>query len=225
MKFITEADLRDLYKKEPFTAFNLKPGTKLTPGARQFLADIRVNKFDGADNKTKNEKRDEAAEMQVCGNKWEISQLQSRMKSIEALFLLTVEELLGSDPELAQLIVQLKVQFSKINKALKDKHKPIGLICTECNGIYNSNFSDQLDDCIEITEFHMLLGKGREILLLHRLRCAMQEIGPAAQLLYGSSEEENLLLKDITGKVNQVINSTSQLICSMTGGEKCPRKP
>lgn len=39
MKFITEDELRYLYKKEPFTSYELEPGAKLTPGAREFLAD------------------------------------------------------------------------------------------------------------------------------------------------------------------------------------------
>ncbi|HYE69500.1 MAG TPA: hypothetical protein VEA58_12865, partial [Anaerovoracaceae bacterium] len=42
MKFITEDDLRELYKKEPFTAYAIEPGTRITPGARQFLADRQI---------------------------------------------------------------------------------------------------------------------------------------------------------------------------------------
>lgn len=37
MKYITEEDLRDLYRKAPFTKYDLEPGVRLTPGARQFL--------------------------------------------------------------------------------------------------------------------------------------------------------------------------------------------
>ena len=43
MKFITEEDLRDLYRKEPFTAYALEPESRLTPGARQFLSDRGIN--------------------------------------------------------------------------------------------------------------------------------------------------------------------------------------
>ncbi|MDR0884948.1 MAG: hypothetical protein LBN22_01050 [Clostridiales Family XIII bacterium] len=39
MKFITEDDLRDKYKKEPLSVYVPPDGTKLTPGARQFLID------------------------------------------------------------------------------------------------------------------------------------------------------------------------------------------
>ena len=46
MKFITEEDLRDLYKKQPFTDYDLKEGERLTPGARQFLVDRGVDMYD-----------------------------------------------------------------------------------------------------------------------------------------------------------------------------------
>lgn len=39
MKFITEDDLRNLYKENPFASYELEPGSKLTPGARDFLSD------------------------------------------------------------------------------------------------------------------------------------------------------------------------------------------
>ena len=49
MKFITEEDLRDLYKKQPFTDYDLKKGERLTPGARQFLVDRGVDMYDRND--------------------------------------------------------------------------------------------------------------------------------------------------------------------------------
>ena len=39
MKFLTEADLREQYRAEPFTSYVLPAGARLTPGARQFLND------------------------------------------------------------------------------------------------------------------------------------------------------------------------------------------
>ena len=42
MKYITEADLRDLYRTTPFTTYETEPGTRLTPGARQFLGDLSL---------------------------------------------------------------------------------------------------------------------------------------------------------------------------------------
>lgn len=49
MKFITEEDLRDLYKRQPFTNYDLQPGERLTPGARQFLVDRGIDMYDRND--------------------------------------------------------------------------------------------------------------------------------------------------------------------------------
>lgn len=43
MKFITELDLRQLYREHSFTSYQLTPDTKLTPEARQFLVDRKIN--------------------------------------------------------------------------------------------------------------------------------------------------------------------------------------
>ena len=46
MKYITEDVLRDVYRREPFTSYELEEGARLTPGARQFLADRGINMFE-----------------------------------------------------------------------------------------------------------------------------------------------------------------------------------
>lgn len=53
MKFITEDDLRDLYFKNPFTSYEIKDDTRLTPGARQFLIDFKID-FDKSNKINKN---------------------------------------------------------------------------------------------------------------------------------------------------------------------------
>ena len=42
MKVITESELRDIYKKAPFTSFDLPSGMKLTPAASQFLSERKI---------------------------------------------------------------------------------------------------------------------------------------------------------------------------------------
>ncbi len=39
MRFITENELRDLYRQEHFTSFTLQTNERLTPGGRQYLLD------------------------------------------------------------------------------------------------------------------------------------------------------------------------------------------
>ena len=42
MRIITEMELRDAFKIEPFTEYSLPAGVKLTPAARQFLTERRI---------------------------------------------------------------------------------------------------------------------------------------------------------------------------------------
>ena len=227
MKFITEDDLRDLYKKEPFTAYDLEPETRLTPGARQFLADRGINMFDDIPCMKKTEgTQKKASPLANKKTNWRKKKLEGRMKVVEAMFLLTEEELLKKDVCLAQSLILLGKQFSCINGELAGKGPAESITCQECTGITQENFSDDIGDCFEINEFHMQLEKGREILLLHTLRCELREIEPIVMELCESnqnSEEEDRLCEDVIEKVNQIINSLSQMICTAFGGKKCLR--
>jgi ethanolamine utilization protein EutJ len=42
MKYITESELRDLFKNKPFTTYYLDAGARITPGAREFLTDRKI---------------------------------------------------------------------------------------------------------------------------------------------------------------------------------------
>ncbi|WP_276875729.1 cobalamin adenosyltransferase [Anaerococcus hydrogenalis] len=46
MLFITEENLRYQYKKSPFDSYIIEKGSKLTPQARQFLLDFRIDIID-----------------------------------------------------------------------------------------------------------------------------------------------------------------------------------
>ena len=55
MRFVTERDLRDKFNSENFTTYVVKEGEKLTPGARQFLLDFKID-FECGSKKKKLEK-------------------------------------------------------------------------------------------------------------------------------------------------------------------------
>jgi len=222
MKFITEIDLWDLYRKEPFTTYDIEPGTRLTPGARQFLIDRGIKKFDDGSYA----KKKQPSVLPESENNWKKKKLYTKMKSMEALFLITEEELLSRDALLAQRVINLGRRFTNIRKALEGKGSIENLSCEECTGINSNNFSYDLDDCFDITDFHMQLERGRDIIILHKLRSALREIEPAVLELYEDSryENEKELCKDVIEKVNQIINTLSQIICCIFGGKTCQRK-
>lgn len=229
MKFITEDDLRDLYRKEPFASYEIAPGTKITPGARQFLADrqIYLPDEDPARNipnygKKENKKGNQSGKPE-SGNGPCSKRLCGRIRSTEALFLAVAEDLLGRDVLLAQKIIGLKKSFSEIRNVLESGKECGQLACESCTGIHEDNFGQDLDDCFEITEFHIQLGKGKEIISLHRLRCALRELQPEiAEAFDGPAENEQH--KEAAARVNQIVNTLSQLICYAAGGETCQRR-
>lgn len=217
MKFITEIDLRSLYKDDPFTWYKIKPDIKLTPGARQFLVDKKIkiseeNPMNSAGDKESIEEKD-----------WREKKLISKIKSVEAIFLLTAEKLLDIDVLLAQDIIKLSKEFTNIRNALEGKESLEYINCNNCTGIDEENFSQTLDDCFDITSFHIQLDKGKEIIVLHRLRCSLGEI-EAYILEYSQHGQEDELYKEVIKKNNQIINTLSQMICSIVGGKICQRK-
>lgn len=217
MKFITEEDLRDLYRKEPFTAYALEPESRLTPGARQFLSDRGISMQDNASAARKDPLTPERA------SEWEKKKLGCMMKSAEAMFLMVGEELLRGDEILARSVMDMGSQLTGIRIAFSSSAALDSLSCSECLGINEKNFSDSLEDCFEITEAHMQLKKGRDIIMLHRLRCSLRELEADIQEMYDERAGEKDLCRELTGKVNQIVNTLSQIICSAVGGKICQK--
>ncbi|ABW19926.1 hypothetical protein [Alkaliphilus oremlandii] len=228
MKFITEEDLRSIFRKEPFTNYEIKAGEKLTPGGRQFLMDQRVhineyplnNGKDKADRKKK-ELMTEVEVQDAPKKEANKKQFYAKVKSMEALFLLTAEEILKSDVFLAQDVIHLGKEFSQVKNVLKENTIPNSLY-KGCTGMDENHICNEFDDCFEITEFHMQLENGRNIIILHRLRCALRELGAYVSEEFEGSDGE--FSRGVIGKVNQSINTLSQMICSIVGGTKCQKE-
>ncbi|EXG83868.1 hypothetical protein K413DRAFT_0571 [Clostridium sp. ASBs410] len=204
MKFITEDDLRILFRREPFTTYDLPAGTRLTPGARQFLVDKKILISDDPmmvkrKNEKPAEKKEEAPEKEICRDRFLL-----KKKTLQAQFLETGLELLNRDVLLAEQIFALERKLSDLGK----EGREVEFGFEPCTGFHKENFNKPSDDCFEITGFHAQSEKGKEIVLLHRLRCSVREL---------AAETENAGL-------NPFINRLSQMICLEYGGKKCQRK-
>ena len=264
MKFVTEDELRCLYRKEPFTTYIPEPGTRLTPGGRQFLLDRGVDMYDETKKapiiresltqeiccpsanpnhnavgaKEANDVAAVAATVATAVNaavtdgehkvakkcNWRTKMVKTKLCSVEALFLKTEEILLEHDILLAQHLTRLCKQFSDIRHMVEGKGSAMNLPCKECSGMNCENFSEDMEDCFEITDFHVQLEKGKEILALHQLRCALREIEPVMLQAFEGNEAAIGPCMDAIGKINQIINSLSQMICGAVGGKECQRK-
>ncbi len=222
MKFITEDELRDLYKKQPFTDYDLKEGERLTPGARQFLLDRGVDMYDRNDPLAVLNAQKEAAKAKASCSLECISgkKFCARMNAVHSLFLLTAREILESDLCMSQQLLGLSRQFSALGSASEGKCELPALTCTPCTGMNADNFSKCIGECFEITEFHMQMPKGKEILLLARLRSELVCFVLDVQELIADEKLRN----DISARLNEIINTISQMICGATGGKECQRK-
>ena len=244
MKFITEDELRYLYRQEPFTTSEPEPGTRLTPGARQFLLDRGIDMYD---EEKKAPVIRESLTQEVCcpsanpghngggtqgsaakGSKkgsWRTKMVRAKLASVEAVFLQTEASLLKGDVLLAQSLSTLGKQFSDIRRMVEGKGVVLEQSCKECSGMNSGNITEDLGDCFEITEFHVQLENGSQILALHQLRCALREIEPVLLQAFEGNEAATGPCADAIGKINQIINTVSQLICGAVGGKECQRKP
>ena len=150
--------------------------------------------------------------------------VRTKLCSVEAMFLKTEETLLKGDILMAQNLTRLSKQFSDIRHMVEGKGSAMNLPCRECSGINCENFSEDLEDCFEITDFHVQLEKGSEILALHQLRCALREIEPVMLQAFEGNDAAIGPCMDAIGKINQIINTLSQMICGAIGGKECQRR-
>jgi len=224
MKFITEEYLRDLYRKEPFNTYKLQQGQRLTPGAAQYLSDKRITMDNDASKKDKNVSQDNKTEtIKPEGNSnINLKKLCCKLKSMEAVFLVTSSEILREDIILAQNIINLGRKISNIRNVVEGKGALESIYCKECTGMNSLNFITELDDCFEITEFHMQLEKSSAILKMHTLRCALREL--QFEIIDTYKNDDDGLKNRIMENTNSIINSLSQLICSAVGGKECQKK-
>lgn len=232
MKFITEEYLRDLYRKEPFNTYKLQQGQRLTPGAAQYLSDKRIKMDDDASKASKNVSQDKQVEAIKQDDQVEtIKQPKSsnlkkklccKLKSMEAAFLVASSEILKEDVILAQNIMNLGRKLSNIRNVVDGKGTLEPICCKECTGMNSMNFPTGIDDCFEITEFHMQLEKSSAILKMNTLRCALREL--QFEIIEACENDDESSKNGIMGNVDSIINSLSQLICSAVGGKECQRK-
>ena len=216
MKFITEEDLRDLYRKQPFMNYELRDGERLTPGARQFLVDRGIDMYDIGAPKA-------AAKAVTSGaaagpDEGVLKKLRGRKKALRMLFLLTAEELLKTDVCVSRDLTDLCRYFTEqVSESGNGAGAPE---CTACSGMNAENFAKDIGDCFEITEFHMQMENGREMLLIARLRSELEVFAEEAGELLGDAPVRGAFDE----KMNRIINTLSQMICKAMGGKECQRR-
>ena len=204
MKFVTEMELRSLYKTAPFTVYVLEPAVKLTPGARQFLTDRRIALEQAED--TGSQAVNCLTNRLVARDNWSILKLRSRLERIHSLFLLTAAEVLhAGDVALSEEVLAAARGFRSVQQAELDQPSP---------GI-SQQVLNHPDSRLDICDFHVGLKNGKEILLLHHLRASLLELEPVLLECYWSEEQQICIRQDLVDGLKQI----STILCTMM--KKC----
>ena len=216
MRFLTEEDLRLLYRNTPFAEYHIEPGTRLTPGGRQFLNDrgIRVCGERASARPVAVGNAQAAGNAQVAGPLLPAAPTSPAsshellaLRRAQSIFLSTGAELLDYSVVTAGEVFELERLLASAAAGDFTREPE----CSACTGISAKNARELLEDCFEVTGFHAQLEAGKEIVRLHGLRCELRCL--EAELSGGRKRA-----------VRTIINRLSQMICRAIGGTVCQRK-
>ena len=216
MRFLTEEDLRLLYRNTPFAEYHIEPGTRLTPGGRQFLNDrgIRVCGERASARPVAVGNAQSAGNAQVAGPLLPAAPTSPAsshellaLRRAQSIFLSTGAELLDYSVVTAGEVFELERLLASAAAGDFTREPE----CSACTGISAKNAGELLEDCFEVTGFHAQLEAGKEIVRLHGLRCELRCL--EAELSGGRKRA-----------VRTIINRLSQMICRAIGGTVCQRK-
>lgn len=151
---------------------------------------------------------------------WRMLMIRRKLDSVQAVFLETIQVLLENDIASAQHVVTLNRQFDNIIQMVAGNGVAPNLALNGYTG-NELQCEDDLGGEIKITEFHVQLGNGKQILALHKLRCALREVEPVVLQAFDGYEQGQSLGDDLIEKINQIVYSVSKTISSVIGGKEC----
>lgn len=239
MKFITEYDLRAQFNEQPFTDYKMEENTRLTPGARQFLSDRRINLFEsgtktpfgasGGTLKTQgtagNLKPDAGRLRETVKaeeNSLAIAKLVSDMEILEAEFFVITSQIIGEDIESAGQISGMGHELGRLKSILTGESAEPDICFDECTGMNGENCCQDLGNCFEISDFYIQSANGKILVQLNALRAKVRSVRiHVVEVLSGS--EDGTRLTVVTGVMNQIVNKLSQMICKAAGVKECRR--
>lgn len=226
MKFITEMELRDLYRAEPFTTYVLAAHQKITPGARQFLADRKVRLVQAQDSGgTAVGMAPASAQTQTIQEpqrSWCALRLRSSMEYLESLFLLAGAEFLScEDSVLGEEVMELGACFRKVRQAEQQQTALEAIIFWEWSEEQIKGCAANLGQDFEIRECHVRLKMGKAVALLNHLRASLRELEAAIGETYWDEARQACRREDLREKVNVIINILCIMMWKCLGGQKC----
>jgi ethanolamine utilization cobalamin adenosyltransferase len=216
MKFITEYDLRTQFNARPYTDYHVEEGTRLTPGARQFLADRGINLFADGTSMHVGEESPAVPQAAACPAPEpqaqalpDISRLKlaAQVDTLAAEFLCISADIVAGDVSAAQTVAGLGRRVSAMRSLIMGQTVPQEASRPE---------ETQGGKDLEITDFFIQSPHGCVIVRLNLLRARLRELRLAAAEVFSDSADE-ARLQALDGEVTAVIAALSSAINEEAG--------
>lgn len=221
MRFITEYDLRARFNEQPFTDYQMETDTRLTPGARQFLSDRRINISE--DNvKTRSGVPDESPKKEETDRNHSLAmaKLLGDMEILEAEFLVVTSQIIETDIEIAGQMSKTGRRFGRIKSFIAEETADTGICSEGCAGMDKEECGQDMGDCFEITDLYIQSANGRIIVQMNALRARLRAMRIHIEEALSTAGQEKRLTA-ATEAVNRIINELSQMICMAAGVKEC----
>lgn len=201
MKFITEYDLRAKFNEQSFDKYILEKDSRLTPGARSFLNDRKVQIVE-SDKKNAEEvaviKESESCEDKDTFEKdflenLKKNEIHSKVELVEAYFLESASNLLDLDFKTAKLIIHLRNILKNIRLNTLENYENLDI--------------GEIRDDFEISEFYLNSPNSKKIVLLNLLYIRVKNLRVDIAKLVDESE-----FHTINKALLVVMNDLSNLI-------------
>ena len=242
MIYITEQNLRDLYAKQAFESFTLVEGERLTPGARQFLADRQISIVDPTEVKPY-----KTASIQIDGSEeYQAEEAKTpAVPAVDAACDTTVpipeaavssddgekacsEKLQGRFCALEALYLKHATEIYAQNQTLANEIFDMEcslcsieagsdlniLVPGPCNGMSSEDLKRPHRECFHMTRAILLANHGAEAAMLHYLRSETYRF-------YCENAQELTEVQRM--RVAYLINLFSQMIHKTIGGTLCQK--
>ncbi|MGE9965303.1 hypothetical protein ACQRAW_10755 [Fusicatenibacter saccharivorans] len=219
MKFITENDLRAQFNEQPFTDFRIEENTRLTPGARQFLSDRRIQIIEAGKN-IQSVRMTEEREKPAPEHSLAAAKLISQIEILEAEFLVLTSQIIEEDIEIAGQISKIGREFGRIKSMITEDIVYPESDFSECTGIKQSDCGRDLGNCFEISDLYIQSSNGKLLVQLNALRAKIRALRVETEEILCNSQDEECLT-EVTANMNRIVNKVSQLICMAAGVKEC----
>lgn len=201
MKFITEYDLRAKFNEQSFDKYILEKDSRLTPGARSFLNDRKVQIVESDKKNAKEVVMTE--EVESCEDKDTLekdflenlkkNEIHSKVELVEAYFLESASNLLDLDFKTAKLIIHLRNILKNIRLNTLENYENLDI--------------GEIRDDFEISEFYLNSPNSKKIVLLNLLYIRVKNLRVDIAKLVDESE-----FHTINKALLVVMNDLSNLI-------------